>query len=516
MPYSNSRSSFNRRNFLQIAGVSAAAVAAGINAPAKAGAQSSLSSWGSSRGGDLPQDSELFGLGVAAGMPRHDSMILWTRLAPEPLAEDGHGGMTGGDVRVGWEVAKDEGFGDVVKQGEALAQRELAHSVHPQVTGLEPATEYFYRFRVDGKVSPVGRFKTLPAPGAKVDDFTFTVASCQAWYHGYFTPWKHIAQEPDLDMTIFVGDYIYEYGIVEGNNLWRQGASVPDVFKAKVETLEQYRLRYSLFKSDEHLQAAHARAAMAIVWDDHEVENNYAGKWSEIGTKAEHFLYQRAAAYRAFYENLPVAPPALPEGPNNRIYDSFDVGTLMRFNLVDTRQYREESAEDASILGAEQEQWLNDKLATSPAQWNVVVNSVVVVPIADSTDQWDGFPTARRRLIESLSKVSDPVVFTGDIHQHCAAEIQSESGQPVGVELVATSIASDGDGFAGSKSTEWLEKPYVKAMDKRRGYIKVHATREHLDSEFVVVPWIERDDTAPRETAFSFRTNAGEHTLRSL
>ena len=114
MPYSNSRSSFNRRNFLQIAGVSAAAVAAGINAPAKAGAQSSLSSWGSSRGGDLPQDSELFGLGVAAGTPRHDSMILWTRLAPEPLAEDGHGGMTGGDVRVGWEVAKDEGFGDVV------------------------------------------------------------------------------------------------------------------------------------------------------------------------------------------------------------------------------------------------------------------------------------------------------------------------------------------------------------------------------------------------------------------
>ncbi|MCG7450666.1 alkaline phosphatase D family protein [Corynebacterium kefirresidentii] len=401
-------------------------------------------------------------------------------------------------------------------QGEALAQRELAHSVHPQVTGLEPATEYFYRFRVDGKVSPVGRFKTLPAPGAKVDDFTFTVASCQAWYHGYFTPWKHIAQEPDLDMTIFVGDYIYEYGIVEGNNLWRQGASVPDVFKAKVETLEQYRLRYSLFKSDEHLRAAHARAAMAIVWDDHEVENNYAGNWSEIGTKAEHFLYQRAAAYRAFYENLPVAPPALPEGPNNRIYDSFDVGTLMRFNLVDTRQYREESAEDASILGAEQEQWLNDRLATSPAQWNVVVNSVVVVPIADSTDQWDGFPTARRRLIESLSKVSDPVVFTGDIHQHCAAEIQSESGQPVGVELVATSIASDGDGFAGSKSTEWLEKPYVKAMDKRRGYIKVRATGEHLDSEFVVVPWIERDDTAPRETAFSFRTNAGEHTLRSL
>ena len=506
--------SFNRRSFLQIAGVSAAAVAAGISAPANA-QSSSLSSSLSSHPG-FAGGEDLFGLGVAAGSPRHDSMILWTRLAPDPLADDGHGGMTGGDVTVRWEVATDGDFRDIVKRGEALAQRELAHSVHPQVDGLEPATEYFYRFEVEGNVSPVGRFKTLPAPGADVDKFTFTVASCQAWYHGHFTAWKHIVDEPDLDLTVFVGDYIYEYAIEEGDNLLRQGATVTDAFKAKVETLEQYRLRYSLFKSDKHLQAAHARAAMAVVWDDHEVENNYAGVISEVGTRAEHFLYQRAAAYRAFYENLPVAPPALPDGPHNRIYDSFDVGSLIRFNLVDTRQYREEASETASILGAEQEEWLYNQLETSPAQWNIVVNSVVVVPIADSIDQWDGFPAARERLIDHLSRVSDPVVLTGDIHQHCAADIQTADGDPVGVELVATSIASDGDGFAGSKSKEWLEKPYVKAMDKRRGYIKVDVTRDHLDSEFVVVPWIERDDTAPRETAFAFRTQAGEHTLREL
>lgn len=438
--------------------------------------------------------------------------------------------MPEGDVRVQWEVASDADFHDIVSRGEAIAQRALAHSVHPEATGLRPATDYFYRFRAQGATSPVGKFRTLPAEGASVEKFTFAVASCQAWYHGHYTPWKHIVAEPELDLIVFVGDYIYEYPIIAGDNLLRQGASVPPAFTAKVETLEQYRLRYSLFKSDEHLQAAHACAAMAVVWDDHEVENNYAGTWSEVGTAAEHFLYQRAAAYRAFYENLPVAPPALPDGPHNRIYTSFDVGTLARFNQVDTRQYRDEVAgtddptanESASILGFEQERWLYDKLETSPAQWNIVVNSVVVAPIADSEDQWDGFPSARRRLIERLIRVSDPVILTGDIHQHCAAEIWHETAvaesasTPVAVELVATSIASDGDGFPGSTSKQWLEHPWVKDMDKRRGYILVTLTPNDMVSEFVVVDWIERDDAAPRQTAFTYRTAAGERRLRKL
>lgn len=514
---------FGRRTLFQAAGVSAAVLAAGIEAPASARAGVSFGS-----SGDTLPDGELFGLGVASGTPGPDSMILWTRLAPDPLAEDGHGGMTGGDVLVDWEVARSENFTEVVSRGEALAQRALAHSVHPVATGLQPATEYFYRFTVDGRTSPTGRFRTLPAAENPVDDFTFTVASCQAWYHGHFTPWKHIVEEPDLDLIIFVGDYIYEYAIMEGGNLWRQGATVTEPFHSTVRTLEQYRLRYSLFKSDPHLKAAHARAAMVLTWDDHEVENNYAGGWSSTGVQPDHFLYQRAAAYRAFYENLPIAPEGLPVGPESRIYTSFDVGNLIRFSLLDTRQYRDPVAagddpatdENASMLGAEQEQWLSERLATSQAQWNVVVNSVTVAAIAEATDRWDGFPAARSRLMDQLARVSDPVVLTGDIHQHCAAELWADptvdesASVPVAVELTATSIASNGDGEAGSASTQWLRHPYVKAMDRRRGYIKIDVNRDRMDAEFVVVPWVERDDTAPRETAFRYRTRSGERRLR--
>lgn len=519
------RSALPRRSFLHLAGLSAAVVAAGVEAPANAQSSHS-SSHSSSNDPDVP-GGELFSLGVASGTPGPNSMILWTRLAPEPLANDGHGGMGNEDVIVHWEVSRTEDFTDVVESGDALAQPALAHSVHPKATDLKPATGYFYRFSAAGRTSPTGRFRTLPAAGDRVDDFTFAVASCQAWYHGYFTPWKHLVDEPDLDLIIFVGDYIYEYAIVDGDNLWRQGASVPPAFEVKVETLEQYRLRYSLFKTDPHLQAAHARAAMSVTWDDHEVENNYAGNWSDTGVPTEHFLYQKAAAYRAYYENLPVAPEALPEGPENRIYTGFEVGDLISFNILDTRQYRDpvaaaenpDAGETASMLGDEQAQWLVSRLEQSSADWNILVNSVTVASIADSTDQWDGYPGARRKLMDQLAKVSNPVVLTGDIHQHCAAELWADptvgeaDSDPVAVELIATSIASDGDGAPGSDSTQWLRHPYVKAMDRRRGYIRVDVDRGQLGAEFVVVPWIERDDTAPRGTAFRYLTRRGERRL---
>ena len=521
----NLRRTLSRRSLLRLAGVGSATVAAGIAAPAKAqsdfgssiGQGSSIGSW---------ITPKLFGLGVASGTPRADSMILWTRLAPEPLAGDGHGGMPQVSVPVHWEVAhaEDRQFAQPVQQGIALAQSELAHSVHPQVQGLQPRTEYIYRFRVGNVYSPVGRFKTLPAAGEKVEEFSFAVASCQAWYHGHYTAWRHMAEEKNLDLIFFVGDYIYEYAINEGDNLWRKGATVPEAFTHTVQTLEQYRLRYSLFKTDKHLQAGHARAPMVVIWDDHEVENNHAGLWSEKGTNRDFFSYQRAAAYRAFYENTPVAPEVCPEGPHSQIYNSFDVGDLLRFVNVDTRQYRDavpDSVDPAtladgnrSILGEKQERWMHEQFRTSRAQWNVLTNSVVVAPIADDkVDQWDGFPASRNRLMETFKHTKNPVVLTGDIHQHCAAELWDEAKKPTAVELICTSIASDGDGQAGTPSKEWLAHPYVKRMDQRRGYIRVNVTPARLESEFVVVPYIEKDDKAPRQTAFRFETPTGSNRL---
>lgn len=514
----------DRRAFLQLAGLSSAVISAGIAAPAAA--QSSLgSSAAEGRAAGEWAKSDLFGLGVASGTPRAESMILWTRLAPDPLAPDGHGGMPPRSVLVHWEVAtaEDEGFRSPVAVGVALAQPELAHSVHPQVTGLKPRTEYRFRFRVGDQTSPVGHFKTLPMPDQDVEQFSFAVASCQAWYHGHFTAWRHLANE-NLDLIFFVGDYIYEYAISKEDNLKRQGVEVPEPFAHTVQTLEQYRLRYSLFKSDEHLQAGHAKAPMVVIWDDHEVENNHAGWWSEKGTEKAHFAYQRAAAYRAFYENTPVAPEAFPNGPHSQIYNAFDVGRLLRFVNVDTRQYRDGvvdpsdvealNRETRSILGHRQERWMHEQLQNSPAKWNVLTNSVVVAPIADDkVDQWDGFPSSRKRLLQTMRNVQNPVVLTGDIHQHGAVELWGDSGEPVGIELICTSIASDGDGRPGSSSADWLKHPYVKKMDQRRGYILVDVTKKQLNAQFVVVPYVEKDDQAPREVAFTYRSPSGSRRL---
>ena len=468
----------------------------------------------------------MFSLGVASGAPRPDGAVLWTRLAPEPLAEDGHGGMPLKEVTVRWEVAIDEDFRSIVAHGRALAQPALAHAVHPRVEGLDPGTEHFYRFRAGRELSPVGRFRTLPAEGEPAESFSFGLVSCQAWYHGHFTAHRHLAAEEDLDLVVFVGDYIYEYGITE-TNLWRQGAEVGEAHRVEIETLEQYRLRYALFKSDPHLQAVHARAAAVAVWDDHEVQNNYTGALSDTGIPEDDFAHRIAVAYRAFYENMPLDVAALPDGTDTDITDGFDVGSLARFSLLDSRQFRdakpadaaEQHREDRTILGTEQEEWVGERLASSTATWNLLANGVVLVPIDEaSTDMWDGYPAARRRLLAQMAEASNPVMLTGDIHKHVAAEIPADPDDPaagaLGVELVCTSIASDGDGAADAGTPEtWTRHEYVKLYDGRRGYVHVRLTPQEMVSSFRVVDWIEADDTAPEQLRARFTTPAGEPRL---
>jgi alkaline phosphatase D len=505
----------SRRHLLQLGGVGAATLALGISAPETAIARTAQ---GSAEG--------LFGLGIASGAPGRDSAVLWTRLAPEPLAEDGHGGMPLHTYSVHWEVATDAAFVDVVHKGHALAQPDLAHAVHPKVTGLNPGTEYFYRFRSGKRYSPVGRFRTLPDVRAIAEQFTFGVVSCQAWYHGHFTAYKHLAAEPELDLVVFTGDYIYEYGITSAN-LWRQGASVTAAHGAEVQTLEQYRLRYALFKSDPHLQALHARVPAVVIWDDHEVQNNYVAGTSAYGLEDDLFQHRVAVAYRAFYENLPLDLEALPVGPSGDITTGFDVGALARFTLLDTRQHRdpvpvspeEQQAQDRTMLGAEQEAWVTERLTGSPAVWNVLASGVVLTAITgDRTDQWDGYPAARRRLLDAMAHSRNTVVVTGDIHHAVATELRADFDDPtspnVGVELICTSVASDGDGAPTDRyAPDWLQHDYVKLYDGRRGYLTVSLTPHEMTSTFVTVPWVEADDTAPRQVLARFTTPAGQPRL---
>lgn len=505
----------SRRLLLQAGGVTAATLALGVNAP-------------DAEAEPLPADP--FTLGVASGSPSDRGMVLWTRLAPEPLAADGHGGMPREDVTVRWEVAADQDFGTIVKRGSALAQPALAHAVHPQVTGLEPATTYWYRFRVADRTSPVGRFRTLPAAGIEPEKFTFASASCQAWYHGHFTAHRHLADEADLDLVIFLGDYIYEYGIVDGYNLWRKGVAVTKPEEVETETLEQYRLRYARFKADPHLQAAHARAAWVFTWDDHEVENGYAAQHSNDGIPTDLFVHRIAVAYRAFYENLPVSLDLLPEGPSTSLHDSYDVGSLARLMLIDGRQYRDRPPTadnrydpERTMLGETQERWLHEKLQGSTARWNVIGNAVTMIPVRPDSelDSWDAYPAARKRLITSLDGVSNPVVLTGDIHRAVAAEVPADPADPDGtkiaIELICSSIASDGDGAeTDGYADDWLRYPYVRFYHARRGYVLTKITPERLTASYVCVDWIEEDDTADRRVVATFATPDGTSRLDQI
>jgi alkaline phosphatase D len=517
----------SRRDFLALAGVSAAAVAIGSAAPAHA----------RTPGGDrVPGD--VFRLGVASGDPEPRSVALWTRLAPQPLAEDGHGGMPPRAVDVHYEVAEDERFSRVVRRGRAVATPELAHSVHPEVRGLRPGREYFYRFRAGDQISPVGRTRTAPGPREHVGSLSFAMASCQAWYHGHFTAYRHMSAE-DLDLVFFLGDYIYEYAINPGN-LWRQGVEVGEAHDAAVRTLEQYRLRYSLFKSDPHLQAVHAKAAWVSTWDDHEVQNNYADAHSQYGISVEDFERQRAVAYRAYYENMPLRRRAIPRGPDMELYRRIGWGSLADFHVLDTRQYRddfpvddtaggEHADPDRSILGQRQERWLDNGLRRSEATWNVLAQQVVMAQIDRDTgpgttfsmDQWDGFSANRDRVFEAVRRhgIDNLLVLTGDIHRHAAAELKADFTDPesaaIGTELVVTSIGSDGDGAPTDNYTDlWLSNPHVKFYDGRRGYVHCTMTPERLTSEFKVVDYIERDDRAPLSTVARFVTEAGRPGLK--
>ncbi|WP_046471454.1 alkaline phosphatase D family protein [Allosalinactinospora lopnorensis] len=530
MVRSDARYPLDRRTFLTLTGISAAALAMGTGVPAHAAPVNSR----------VPADP--FGLGIASGEPTPDGVVLWTRLTPEPLAEDGHGGMPPRDYTVEYEVAADDRFRDIVKSGRAVASPELAHAVHPEVTGLEPAREYFYRFRVGGEISPVGRTKTAPAADADPGSLAFAVASCQAWYHGHYTAYRDMAEQ-DLDLVLFLGDYIYEYGITEAN-LWRQGVGeLSAAHAATTITLEQYRLRYALTKHDPHLRAAHAHAPWLVTPDDHEVENNYADDASQYGMSPEDFLRRRAVAYRALYENQPLHSDSLPEGPDMRLYRRLRYGKLAEFNVLDTRQHRNDVPSDGgtpggehtdperSILGERQEEWLYEGLKVSDAVWNVLAQQVVVASIDRDTgpgteysmDIWDGFTANRERLFEVLTSndVANPLVLTGDIHRHSATELKADFADPdsatIGTELITTSVASDGDGSDSDHLADlWLGNPHVKLYNARRGYLQVAMTPTEVTSEFKVIDQIEADDTGTVSTAARFVTEAGRPGLNEV
>jgi alkaline phosphatase D len=466
----------------------------------------------------LPRfDGPAFTLGVASGDPAPDGVVLWTRLLPA-------GGMPDVDVPVRWEVAADDRFADVVATGTATAAPGLAHSVHVEVGGLSPGRDYWYRFLLGDEESTAGRTRTLPAAGAAVDRVRLAFVSCQHWEAGWWPAYGHLARE-DLDLVVHLGDYVYEGG--RGGDL--DGRAHEPAHECI--TLDDYRARYAQYKGDPALQAAHAVAPWVVTWDDHEVENNYAGETVDAD--------RQLAGYLAWYEHQPVRLPR-PSALPYPVHRSFDVGGLARLFLLDTRQYRSDQpcdqAQDVggpcdelaeagrTMAGAEQEAWLFDGLASSPATWNVIGQQTVMARLdlfagpgeLFNLDQWDGYPAARSRLLGHLAGagVANPVVLTGDIHASGVADLLADFADPssavVATELVGTSISSGFPAeFAGPVRAAVDATPWARYFEPlRRGYVRCTVDESQWLAEYRYVESVDTPDS-PVETAASFVVEAG-------
>lgn len=411
-----------------------------------------------------------FTLGVASGDPTPSSVVLWTRLAPSPLTPDG--GMPAENVEVRWVIARDDQLKDVVREGRSIATPLFAHSLHVEVEGLEPDRWYSYGFFVGNEASPIGRTRTMPALSVLPEKLRYAFASCQHFETGLYTAYEHMARE-DLDLVAHLGDYIYEYAGQDQRVRKHEGP--------KLTSLDDYRIRHAQYKTDPHLQAAHARCPWIAAWDDHEFENNYANDISEkSGVDPVLFLQQRARAYRAYYEHLPLGPMSIPQGPSMRLYKNIQFGRLAQFSVLDTRQYRTDQPcgdgnkplcpealdPKGTLLGDEQENWLNNSLLNSPARWNVLAQQVMMArvdrkpgpEVAYSMDQWGGYDVARTRLLSFLRdrQIANPVVITGDIHTNWVNDLKVNFDEPaaptVATEFVGTSISSGGTAARRSSS----------------------------------------------------------------
>ncbi|MBT2526447.1 alkaline phosphatase D family protein [Streptomyces sp. ISL-99] len=481
-----------------------------------------------------------FTLGVASGDPLPDSVLLWTRLAPRPLEPDS--GLPEKRVVVTWELAHDETFLRIVRIGTATAHPEFDHTVHVEVTGLDPDRQYHYRFRAGAWDSPTGRTRTAPAAGTAKSRLKLAAVACQAYHHGYYTPYKHLAGE-DLDLVVHLGDYLYEYAVNSaGGSRNYTDRRLPAHFDRETMTLADYRLRYALYKSDPDLIAAHAAHPFVVTWDDHETENNYAGETSENNVPPEEFLLRRAGAYRAYWENQPLRAPQQPRGPDMRLYRRLRFGQLAQFDILDTRQYRskpayggdwhkpgpESEAPSRTMTGETQERWLLDGWKSSGATWNVVPQQVTFaqrrdVPTADfklSMDAWDGYPAARKRFLDGAEAagVENLLVLDGDAHVGYGFDLKKDFDDPasrtVGTEISTTSVSSGRDG--ADKLPNWdnliQANPHLKFYNGRRGYTVITLGTDRARADFKSVSGVT-EPGGTLTTAASFVTEAGRPGL---
>jgi alkaline phosphatase D len=473
-----------------------------------------------------------FPLGVASGDPLPDSVVLWTRLAPRPLQADG--GMPQLAVPVRWEVAADARFTQIVRQGVVVAEPAVAHSVHVLAEGLAPGRTYHYRFEAGGQRSPVGRTRTAPDLVEPVRQLRMALASCQHYEHGYFTAHREIAAS-DVDLVLFVGDYIYTTQAPNHLKV-RSHAQAMDPEPAG-RTLADYRIHHANYKLDDDLRASHAAHPWLMVWDDHEVMPDYTGDTAPGLDDPQAFIAARAAAYKAYFEHMPVSPRRVPFNASMPMQGRYRWGQLADIWTLDTRQHRDPALcgewprslmhgkllwrcdaigdDRRTFLGQQQEDWLAAGLAGSDAQWRFIAQTTQVTPwpirspLGPLTyaEGWDAFPAARARMMEAIAqpRVQDVVFLGGDVHRHVAANLRHEPRDPtspiIASEVVTTSITSKG---MSEVANAWIKagNPDVLHMrSDQRGHVMLDVTPREVRCVFRGTPHPVRPQSKLRTQA---------------
>ncbi len=489
---------------------------------------------GFARGGSFPQ-------GVASGRPHPRGISLWTRL----------NGATK-DRKIRLEVARDRDFRRVVKRRTLIVRGKYDHTVEARVAGkfLKPGEEYFYRFETKTKESQVGRFRTA-LPGGSREPVKIVFFSCQDWQAGYYGAHSAIARE-DADLIVCLGDYIYERNFYDGPRKDTLGANRD----GEVQTLPEYRSKYRMYKADADLRAMHASAPFAAIWDDHEVEDNYAG--SNAGEQTQQarvpFLSRKGNGYRAFYEYMPFKPYTGKPELGHDLYRRMRLGGNVELFLLDERQYRDDQpcgddlfvpcaeaeSEPRRYLGARQLGWLKRRLRASGGTWKLVGNQLMIMSLdtppgtAINKDSWDGYGRERTDLLNHIraSGINNVSFLTGDIHTFFAGDVGIDGRGPesVATEFVGGSITSLGlpetlqDASGAPLSKQQFElisgnlplvNPHLKYLEQSsRGYGVLEASPSELKVTYKAVDALRHSTSA--RTIGRFRVARGNPRVQVL
>jgi alkaline phosphatase D len=497
-------------------------------------------------------DAPAFLHGVASGDPLPDGVLLWTRVTPTPEAIPGSG--TGPSTEVSWVVARDRALTHIVAKGSLTATAASDHTVKADIRGLEPATDYWFRFSAGGTDSPVGRTRTAPAANASVANLRFGVVSCANWEAGHFSAYRHLAARGDLDAWLHLGDYIYEYGTGEYGT---RGTVVrPHEPAHEIVGLADYRTRHARYKTDPDLQALHAAAPVVAIWDDHEFANDTWSGGAENHTEGAEGVWatRQSAARQAYFEWMPVRPAIA-----GTTYRRLRFGRLADLSLLDLRSFRSQQVPagngevddtERTLTGRAQLDWLKSGLKASDTTWRLVGNSVMIAPfaigslsaellkplatllglpqegLAVNTDQWDGYTDDRREILAHLRShaIRNTVFVTGDIHMAWANDVPVNAGTyplsaSAATEFVVTSVTSDNlDDIvkAPEGTVSAVAAPLIRAANRhvhwvdtdRHGYGVLDLTAERAQMDYYVLSDRTKRD-ATSSWARSYRTRSG-------